>query len=583
MGYDLKVPEFKPLDFSGFGEIGPLLAAARKTKHDQQNADRKLSADIERSQYEMNRQTAADQDEEARRNADKLPELFRAARRPGGVPIANAMGSAYGGVQFDEDTTKQYPTAQPGEGEGLDEAKAVLNGKGAPAPNPGDFPLPSRVPSTDLRYGPPLQGPTPTGEPLETGPQLIASSATDPLQGPTPSGRPLSEPAEASAEMPMMEAPPRQPLDVDAEANRREDALPTTRHLYAKLAGNRFEIPKTSSSVFTDPEDSAQYERFLDEGDKPEMAQQKVIGMRRTLITEGGRNTRAQAVQEGQDRRQGASLDWRSRYTLDVQQQRAEALARRQQSDLNNRRTAGAHIQGAEIMAGGGGGGELPGTKEQGAILAYSKNAFARAGAKIDQQGMRLHDRIAAELESGNVNPYNQKMAIHTLTAMSMSTAGSGGRVLKSAIDDITNAPAMIDSTENKIYQQFNHGANMPEINERLRNAAEVLRQVGDVQARRDLESYKKAMAPYLRDPRFAELARSEIASTTVSLGLPEDAEASDGSQGGAPMGAPAPAAAPAQRHGGHATPHDDAAAVQWAHAHSADPRAKKILQHNGM
>lgn len=499
MGYSLEIPKYKPFDASGIEEVPQLFQAARKTQADiaykkaeTANQDRKLSADMARQQWEDQQKAAATKHGLDIETASQfLPgsPLMRAGANS--AAIGTEAGKPYG-ISFEQTTEK--PAALP------------------------DANTPSDAEAAKF---------------LMSGGQHVAPGEQDPLLDFKP---PVGEPETGDQTTPPAAPPVAPPLDANAALATREAALPETRHTYAKVAGQRFEVPgETKSSYFEEPKYNAMFDKLVAEGIADKDAFSKVEAVRHADIGEMGKNTR-------EDKFLGFK-DTHTETAAQKMQHEKDALA---QSGTNAETSATARVEAAKILAGGGSMGD---PKKLNAYNSFSKDAFARSGAKIDQAGMRLHDRIAAELDAGNLNPYSQQMALHTLSAMSVSTGTSAGRVLKSAIDDIKNAPGMIDSSVNQLYRAVHGGQNMPEINDKLRGAAEVLRKVGHAQAEHDYQTWSAQAgrtSKWYQDPDTHGLVDDADAAVRSSLGL----DPINFDETNAPPSTPAaPAPAPGRHH----------------------------------
>lgn len=480
----LKIPEYKPLDFSGMEDIPRLYQAARKAaaqedslrqnaetqKKYADNQDKKLSADLARSQWEMSRQYDADQHQRAVETSNAIPDIYREATH-GKVAQANAQGQPYG-ISFDQQDVKGPPPGVDPELAPSAEAAAFLQKGGVTAPAGKDDPL--------------------------LGPD------THPTQDPETSG---DMPAAASQD----EAPA---LDLGAETAMREAAIPTTRHLYSTVHGSRQEIqPAAPSHLFDEPQYNAKYDELVGGGVSDKDAAARVETQRGHDMGEGGKNTRAQAA-----------LGQKQNTQLTREERLAEQEAALAQSDTNNKRSTNATITAAGIRANGGPSLQGVDPKILNAYNSYSKAAQAAALMKQDQQGMRMFDRIAAELDPNNPNPLNQQMANHSLAAISVSTGGSAGRVPVSVIHDVRNAYSLATSAKNWVYKQTHNGENLPEVTAIMSDAQGKLRALSVSERENDYQvwDHKAGHAsPWAQSPETRPLVDSEAESVRAQLHLP--------------------------------------------------------------
>lgn len=473
MGYTpLDIPEFKPLDLSGLPGIADSYFDARKKKDEHE----KLSAEMARQAWQDAHSYAKEQSEQLKPGSD----FWRAAQMSAG--LGNAVGAPYGLSAAEETGKAMAPdNASPS---AADTAAFLKNGglsleKGEKDPLLGaDV---SGHPAAGGEYQP-LQGPTPTGEPLHT----------------QDTGAPVT---------------PQSPLDAESEFAKRDAAIPTTRHVYAQVNGQRFEAPKEApTSIFPEPEYNAMVDKLVATGKFDDAAAIKQVeAVRKADIGEGGKNTRL-----------GQVLGFRGEHTMTAEEQQALAEGRIGQSDTNNRRMTGAMIEAAGIRSGSGG--PIGDPKLINAYNSYSKAAQASALMKQDQQGQRMFDRIAAELDPDNPNPLNHQMANHSLAAISVSTGGGAGRVPVSVIHDVQNAYSMATSAKNWLYKQAHGGQNSPEVVTIMRDAQAKLLQLSQSERENDYQvwNHKAGHAsPWAQDPKTRPLVDAEAESVRAQLHLP--------------------------------------------------------------
>lgn len=261
----IHVPEFKAIDTSGIADIPQLFQAARKTQADiedkkatRANADRKLSADLARQQWEDQR--AVDNEQHQRdvaTSSQLLPgsDVMRAAQMSAG--LGSQVGKPYG-ISFDETKTKQLP---PDTSTSPQEAAQFLQSGGVPKA-PGE-------------------------------PDPLLEPHAEPLQGPTPAGPSLGE---------HPDAPPAPGLNVDETTAAKEAAIPETRHMYATVRGSRTEVPaEGKSGYFAEPEYNAMFDKLVAQGLDDKAALTQVQSTRRTDLGEGGKASRAAATRAHQD------------------------------------------------------------------------------------------------------------------------------------------------------------------------------------------------------------------------------------------------------------------------------------------
>lgn len=282
MGYTLDIPAIKPLDFSGLGELGTAMQNAREHREKQDNEDKKLSADMARSQWEMARQYEDDNHKRALEASQQLlpgSDLMRAAAVSAG--LGNAVGKPYGiGIeQKDEGGAASLPPADAAPHPDASTAQFLLSGG---TPKPTVSPDPDSLAGAGMQ-DPLLDAPTSPGNPL--------MGDVQPLQGPTPSGAPLNQTAASDAPAPEAAAQP----DIEAATAARMPA--TTRHTYATVAGQRFEIPPAGKTeIFGEPKYDAMIDKLVAEGIPEKDAITQVAGVRKADIGEMGKNTRLGSV-----------------------------------------------------------------------------------------------------------------------------------------------------------------------------------------------------------------------------------------------------------------------------------------------
>lgn len=525
----LDIPEWKALSLDGIDQIPQLYQAARKAsvdteakKHEMANADRKLSADLARQQYEQDTQAEALKHARGIETAGQLlpgSDLFRAANISAG--LGNQVGEPYG-IKVGETVTKTNApdgaTPSPAEG-------AQFLQSGGQHVEPG------------------LQGPTPEGPSLGEDPLL--------------NFKPPTMAPETSGELP----PPAAPapgINPDAEIAPLEAALPETRHMYAEIRGQRFDIPKEGgASLFEEPKYNTMYDKLVNEGMKDKDAVAQVERIRRADIGEGGKTSRFTATL-GQKQ--------------NVQLTREEQLAKEHdilgQSDANSRRAANAHILGDQILAGRPVGGSSQADPKMLSALNARMSQLARFTKPItDLEG--TYDTLLHDVDSGAVPLQQNEAAV--LNALLVRKRVSDAE-MKYLYDNIGGANDAFD----RFYHNTIGGNKTPEQLRQLQAATAALANSHKMMVNRA----KVAIDHGLNDATFSGIPNETREARNVfygELGMPMDEGAS---QGAAPAAGPAPAHhAPAHRQAGG----DDAQAIKWAHANPGDPRAKKILQLHGM
>lgn len=479
----INIPDWQPLQ-TNFSSIPKLFIEAAKARAQEdslrqnaetqaqyaKNQDRKLSADIARQAWQDSRTYNEDvhkRELEAGGAVAPGSPLMRAAGMPDADPgLLNIMGKPHG-VSFDNTMERQWPEYKDAVS-GADAAKFLTAG-GVPRPARGQDPL--------------------------LGPE------TRPLEGPTPGGAPINE---AIHDL----SPGDQPLSVDTETANRATA--ETRHMYATMRGQRFEVKPHNAQVFAEPEYNTLYNQQLADGADPEHARDNVAAIRKADIGELGRNTR-----------HDADLGFKNEQLGSLDAYRGKSLALQ---DLNNRRNNAAKLAAARLI--GMGMNEKTAVSLIGQYRQYSDSAQRSALMKQDQQGMRMEDRIAAELDPNSPNALNHQMANHSLAALSVSTGGSAGRVPVSVIHDVRNAYSAALSAKNWAYKQFHDGENLPEVVQLMTNAVAKLKMVSQAQRESDFRSWDHRAgygSAWARSPETRGLVDSDRAMVREQLGLPSD------------------------------------------------------------
>lgn len=297
MAAQLQIPDFKAPDLSAIGDAGTLMQAGRNAAAKQRNEDRKLSADLARQQYEQQHQLDREQHDDAVAASQQLlpgSALMRAAQNS--TALGNAVGAPYG-IKLDENTPDAAPAvdAQPAPPSAA--IAQFLQSGGVPASANADM------------LNAPVGGPGGVDAVSGGSPTPVAA---DPAPAAAPAGPPDPQDVTAAAPEAALNAPDApDAFNVDAELAAREPAK--TRHVYATVNGQRFEIPQQGETKpFNEPEYNDLYNRRIASGETPEKAATEVETMRRTDIGEGGKNHRfdaslgqKQATQLTRDERQG--------------------------------------------------------------------------------------------------------------------------------------------------------------------------------------------------------------------------------------------------------------------------------------
>lgn len=486
--------DWKPLDFSGMEQIPLLYQAARKSAAQEEslrqnaetqrmyaaNQDRKLSADLARADWEQKHRLEREQHQDEIATSTALPTIMRvAAGNPG---LGGAMGKPYG-IDIGSQETKQYPvdTTIPGDATptGASAAKFLAGGG-----------------IKDTR--PPLQGPTPAGPSL-------ADPNQDLLNFKPPTAQPEVSPDVGPEAGP---AGMHDPIDTDAETAARVATAPTTRSYYAAVHGQRFPVQSQPDAPFGEAKYDALYQRLLAQNPTadPTKVEAKVLQMRgQDLVNARGER----------------GLDLREETLGSLDDYRGKSLAL---SDLNNRRNNAAKLAAARLIATGMN--EKTAVGLIGQYNQYDKSAQAAALMKQDQQGMRVEDRVAMELDPTNPNALNQAMAQHSIAALSVSMGGTGVRVPVSVIHDIKTAYSAALSFKNTVYRQLHGGENSPEVVAVMNDAVGKLKQLSSSNRENDFKVWENKAglrSPWARNAETLGLVMAARAAVRAQLRLPDD------------------------------------------------------------
>lgn len=517
--------DYQPLDISSITNVPQLYLAAQKARADidakasaaetqrkyAENQDKKMSADLARSQWEMQKEYSDKThaiDVEASNAAMPDSPIMRAGAKS--AAQGNAVGKPYG-ISFEEKTVQD------------------------PAPNADPYEDPNAPQSAQAAKF--LQ----SGGMANAAPSAEDMSATNPLQGPTASGAPLNEQAAG----PETAAPD---INVDAAIAAREP--PSTRHVYSTFRGQTSEVKPPSETGLGERYDAVFRNAAAHVGEAK--AYQLVMAM----AEKENHDASAGTVAANKLAAHGAE---KAKYSMTADQQLEDKGLNRGQSDTNSRRAAWAGLERAKIMAAGmGGGGGMPDPKIQNAYYGQSNRAFTRSGAKIDAAGMRMHDRMAADLEKSDANPYAAQALMHSLTASSLSSGSGAARVLKVALEDMQHSLPLFEDIKNTIHRKT-LGGNTEEVQGHLREMGDLLRQLGHEQAKDDVRSWAATAGPlsqFGKDQRTRAMTFDEAKSVGQALGLSEDEVLDIITSPPEPGAAPVPAAAPgAPAHHRHSQP----------------------------
>lgn len=362
MTYILPVPEFKATDFSGLGEIGQLYTAARKAAADQDlaranaetqkkyadNQDKKLSAEMKRQEWQDKRtveQDAYTKSKDAAEMAVPGSPVMRAAQNSLG--LGNAAGKPYG-ISFEEQTDKP----------------------------------PSIAPTTNPLF-------------RAMFPKNLAADAL---------AKPLDETEEGIKKGELYGPPaPDEPVDmttnphIDDATTELESQAPPMKHMYAKFGGDRFEVPKGDGQVLGEEKYDQLYGRFIAQGDKPEIAQAKVLQMRGQDIGAAGK---------------GASLEQKRQTQLTRGEQLGAKDAALGQSDVNNIRNNDARLAAARLFSNG-----MPAaSKEQGVAMSALNSRITQIRNVASWNKLvemdKTADMLAHDVESGSVPLQNREAQV---------------------------------------------------------------------------------------------------------------------------------------------------------------------------
>lgn len=325
----------------------------------------------------------------------------------------------------------------------------------------------------------------------------------------------------------------------------------TTRHMFATVNGQRFEVQKSQDSTGLGEKYDTLYHAIL-----PHVGEAKAMAL---VIAKAEKDNTIQATADaiGSRRTDKMADDEKYRLTADEQKHlRSQPLDNAEREKL------------AAIRNGGGAGMPMPDPKAMQAWLAVHKEGKTSSLAVQAVRNRQIFDRLATEMDQGQVpNAVSQKMALHSLATLSTSMGGTGARVAVQIVNDINNANGLIDSVENKLYQARNHGQNMPQIMSVYRNAGARLRQLNDTISRQvydsvDAQSGNKSA--FAQVPQLAPIVSGAMRGFKMDLGLPDDEQPGGG-------GAPPPPAT-------QTMPPQAAAALQ-SYIRSAQPGDPKAEQ----
>jgi hypothetical protein len=406
--------------------------------------------------------------------------------------------------------------------------------------------------------------------------QFDLNSLPEPVQGP-PSrgtvpgfeqggGMGPSEPLQR----PFTPSEPQGPLDPAIEASHQPG--PTTRSMYMKVAGNRFEVPSGEEQTFKDPELNAQYNRFLAQGDDIDKAQTKVIQMAR----EAGRDTRMTVAEGGRNTRQNAMLGFRGEHQLTGDQLEQNFQEGITAAEKRARIAANAKLGAAAISARGGGG---PGELSKGAAAAFAAvHARARmvatdtAVAQLAKTN-EAYDTLLSDVAAGTQNGVPVANPLQNREAQVLAAKIIRGRVTDAEMNTLYNNLGGAADFFNRLVHGTGLGELSPNQLGQLRQSVDAIVRAHHMQQDRAMSAARAGFGPTSGLP--PDIAQGAMNEFSAAMGMPqEDIYPQDA--GAAPAAAPARGAAPAG--GGE---HDSA--VQWARAHKGDPRADRILKLHGL
>lgn len=527
--FDVRIPDYMAPDIgSPLQSIAAHEDELRKISNEQRNTDRKASADAARVKWEQDQKLAEQKqaDDIARSNM-LLPNspLMQAAGAPNADPTRmSAIGSPYG-ISFESPaaTGVSSPSSAADTGAAINKMfnPALSSPVVPPDVNPADEVQMGRVPQAAPQTPPSADSLGPLGKaaipaPVDTSPNP----------------------------------------DIAAEADALGAQPAAMRHMYAKVAGQRFEVQPSANTTGLGPEYDHLYASIL-----PHVGEAKAMQL---VIAKAEKDNAALATADAIESKRGNKVadDEKYRLTADEQKNlRSQPLDNAEREKL------------AAIRNGGGAGMPMPDPKAMQAWLAVHKEGKTSSLAVQAVRNRQIFDRLATEMDQGQVpNAVSQKMALHSLATLSTSMGGTGARVAVQIVNDINNANGLIDSVENKLYQARNHGQNMPQIMNVYRNAGARLRQLNDTISRQvydsvDAQSGNKSA--FAQVPQLAPIVSGAMRGFKMDLGLPDD-EQLDGA------GAPAAQAPPPAPHASHRAPNG---AAPPPPTQSMPPQAAAALQ----
>lgn len=299
-------PSFVLPDTGGLArELGQDLVSTANMQTQRQyaaNEQRRLSAREAMERDKLAREAAADELKQQESRWKALPNVMRLAQTNPDMAAANPYG-------IKVESQVSHP------------ALPKFNAEPQVAPELDTLPTSHGSPDELLNaptQGHPLAGPMP-----------------GPLQGPTPSGAPLSD----------MDPPPEAaPPDLDVEALTAARTPADTRHTFATVNGQRFEVPAGRDAPGSDADFEQVYGYFLDQTGNPESAMRMAVN-------------HAQRLQDHADK-------LRSQAEIERKNKAAEAEALRVHADVP-KQDEWKHLAAAgKKKSGGGGGGVNPGMAE---------------------------------------------------------------------------------------------------------------------------------------------------------------------------------------------------------------------------
>lgn len=515
MGYDLQLPNWKPLDSSGLGALGDAMVNIRKVN----SGIEKDSADIARQKWEMKRKDEEDEHQRAVAAAQQLLPGSDVMRAKAISPeLGSQVGSPYG-ISFEQ--KDEGPNLPPVDAEPHPDAASAQFLLGGAQP---------KAPGTE---DPLLSAPTSPNNPL--------AGEVQPMQGPGPTGAPVD---------PQLGEQEQQPaLNVDDATSARMP--PTTRHMYAKVGASRFEVPADQpSALFEEPKYNAMVHGLVAQGIPEDKAIAHVAGVRRTDIGEGGKM---------------------NRFTSSLGQKEATQLTREERmgmqdkaldvSTANSRGRDAAILGSASIRAGAETGGGLQADPKMLAALnsrltqirgVTAWNKLAEADAQADM--------LAHDVETGAVPLQGREAQV-------LAARIIRGRVTDSEMRQLyTNLGGAQDSL-NRLIDNQGLGQMTPEQKSQLVASTDVILNTHRMLVQR-AKNVAKAGLDSRTFPAMPGQAQAGYDMMLAELGLPSEPIAPDnglspaaaapvaparhgGARHGAPSPAPAPAAGPSPQGGG--------------------------------